>query len=464
MFVLFDNPAGFAIFKLLDDGKIKKIDQVFEEFGTVEKCQKNLELVKFYKFKDVEDGVSSISALQNGKMAKSLKKALKKTEDLSSLIVGDSKIGAIVKENLDIECEHNKAIAELFRCLRLNADELFAEDKDEIHAMQLALAHGVSRFKVKFNPEKIDTMIVQAVSLLDDLDKELNNYVMRLREWYGWHFPELGKILTDHQAYAKTVKAIRMKEHAINTDLSTILPEELESKVKEEAELSMGTAISEEDMIHISALCDEVLGLTQYRTDLAEYLRSRMNALAPNLTALVGELVGARLIAHAGSLVNLAKYPASTVQILGAEKALFRALKTKKDTPKYGLIYHAQLIGQAGQKMKGKMARKLAAKVSLSTRIDALCDESLGNEAGIEARAYLEKVLHDDQNRMASNGVGGVNKNLKNLKFKSEVYSYDDANDDSSKKNKKRKNLENGTDEGAKKAKVIKEEEEDNEE
>ena len=91
---------------------------------------------------------------------------------------------------------------------------------------------------------------------------------------------------------------------------------------------------------HIHALCDQVISISEYRTQLAEYLRNRMNAIAPNLTALVGELVGARLISHAGSLLNLAKHPASTVQILGAEKALFRALKTKHDTPKYGLIYH----------------------------------------------------------------------------------------------------------------------------
>ena len=104
----------------------------------------------------------------------------------------------------------------------------------------------------------------------------------------------------------------------------------------------MGTEISESDMAHIHSLCDQVISISSYRTQLAEYLRNRMNAIAPNLTALVGELVGARLISHAGSLISLAKHPASTVQILGAEKALFRALKTKHDTPKYGLIYHVR--------------------------------------------------------------------------------------------------------------------------
>lgn len=64
----------------------------------------------------------------------------------------------------------------------------------------------MSRYKLKFSPDKIDTMIVQAIGLLDELDKEVNNYIMRCREWYGWHFPELGKILTDNLEYVKTIK------------------------------------------------------------------------------------------------------------------------------------------------------------------------------------------------------------------------------------------------------------------
>jgi nucleolar protein 58 len=126
--------------------------------------------------------------------------------------------------------------------------------------------------------------------------------------------------------------------------MSKILPEELEATVKVAAEISMGTEIADLDIINIHSLCDQVIEMSAYRTQLAEYLRNRMTAIAPNLTVLVGELVGARLISHAGSLMNLAKHPASTVQILGAEKALFRALKTKHDTPKYGLIYHVGLL------------------------------------------------------------------------------------------------------------------------
>ena len=148
---------------------------------------------------------------------------------------------------------------------------------------------------------------------------------------------------------------VGFRTSAATTDFAAILPEELEATIKAAAEISMGTEISESDLAHIHALCDQVISISEYRTQLSEYLRNRMIAIAPNLTALVGELVGARLISHAGSLLNLAKHPASTVQILGAEKALFRALKTKHDTPKYGLIYHASLVGQAPPKLKGKV-------------------------------------------------------------------------------------------------------------
>ncbi|CAJ0607662.1 unnamed protein product [Cylicocyclus nassatus] len=133
----------------------------------------------------------------------------------------------------------------------------------------------------------------------------------------GWHFPELGKLVQDHQAFAKVVKVTGIKQNAANVDLSEI---------------------------HKSNL--------KQRSQLFDYLKNRVTALAPNLTCL---LVGARLISHVGSLVSLAKAPASTVQILGAEKALFRALKTKKDTPKYGLIYHAQLTTRASAKLKEKV-------------------------------------------------------------------------------------------------------------
>merc|ERR1712024_167556 len=117
-----------------------------------------------------------------------------------------------------------------------------------------------------------------------------------------------------------------------------------------------------------------VVALADYRKELSAYLQSKMGLVAPNLATLIGDVVGARLISHAGSLTNLAKAPASTVQILGAEKALFRALKTRGNTPKYGLIFHSTFIGRAGAKNKGRISRYLANKCSIASRIDCFAE------------------------------------------------------------------------------------------
>jgi len=137
---------------------------------------------------------------------------------------------------------------------------------------------------------------------------------------------------------------------------------------------------------------DRVVSLAEYRNSLSEYLHQKMNDIAPNLTALVGEVVGARLINHAGSLTTLAKYPASTVQILGAEKALFRALKTRGNTPKYGLIFNSTFIGRAKPKDKGRISRYLANKCSIASRIDAFADFSTA-KFGETLRDQVEERL-----------------------------------------------------------------------
>lgn len=174
----------------------------------------------------------------------------------------------------------------------------------------------------------------------------------------------------------------------------------------------MGTEISEEDLEATSALAEQVVDLTEHRQSLSSYLSTRMQALAPNLTALVGELVGARLIAHAGSLMNLAKSPGSTIQILGAEKALFRALKTKHDTPKYGLIYHASLIGQATGKNKGKIARMLAAKSALGLRIDAL------STWGVTSEDASHEPTEEEKSQVGRDARLGIERRLRALEGK----------------------------------------------
>lgn len=434
MLVLFETPAGYAVFKLLDEKKLQQSDNLYEDFKTVDSAKQVVKLQSFSKFEDTTEALSAATAAVEGKMSKSLKKVLKKliAEDAhENLAVADAKLGNAIQDKLELNCVYDSKVLELMRCIRSQMSGLISgvPDKD-MAAMELGLAHSLSRYKLKFSPDKVDTMIVQAVSLLDDLDKELNNYIMRCREWYGWHFPELGKIITDNLAFVKTVELMGMRENAKSMDLSEILPEEVEEKVKEAAEISMGTEISEQDITNINHLCEQIIEIQDYRQQLYEYLKNRMVAIAPNLTILVGELVGARLISHAGSLMNLAKHPASTVQILGAEKALFKALKTKHDTPKYGLIYHASLVGQAGTKMKGKISRMLAAKSSLACRVDALGEES-GTDMGMEHRAKIEARIKqlESGNLTRLSGVKKESNKFDKYEAKGEVIEYKTADD-----------------------------------
>ncbi|RCV44812.1 hypothetical protein SETIT_9G404700v2 [Setaria italica] len=421
MLVLFETPAGFALFKVLDEGKLDKVEDLWKEFTTSDSARRVVELKAFNKFENTSDALSAATLIIDGKPSKGLRKFLQKHCEGETLAVADSKLGNAIKEKLKIDCLHNSAVMELMRGLRNQLTELITGlGAQELGPMSLGLSHSLSRYKLKFSPDKVDTMIIQAIGLLDDLDKELNTYAMRVREWYGWHFPELTKIVTDNIQYAKVVKMMGDRANAVNLDFSEILSdEEVEAQIKEAAVISMGTEVSDLDLLNIRELCDQVLALSEYRAQLFDYLKSRMNTIAPNLTALVGELVGARLIAHGGSLVNLAKQPGSTIQILGAEKALFRALKTKHATPKYGLIYHASLIGKASQKHKGKISRSLAAKTALAIRCDALGDGE-DNSIGTESRLKLETRLQVLENKEFGKSAGSTKG-----KPKIEVYEKD---------------------------------------
>jgi len=344
--------------------------------------KKIVSLKSFHKYSDTSDALVSTTALLDGKMSKQLKKFLQssitKKNISDSLAVADKSLGTSIKKKLGISCVSNSDVMELFRCIRFQLNDLLSEDLEgqQMHQMALGLAHSLGRYKLKFTPDKVDVMIVQAVSLLEDLDKEINTYSMRIKEWYGWHFPELVKFTGENELYARTVKTLGNRKNIEKVDLTDVLPEDVATSVKMAATISMGSEITDDDIRYIQELCNQVIDSFRYRDTLTEYIQNRMRAIAPNLTVIVGEILGAKLIAHAGSLINLAKYPASTVQIIGAEKALFRALKTKQNTPKYGIIYHASLVGKATAPNKGKVSRVLANKTVLSARVDALGDEN----------------------------------------------------------------------------------------
>lgn len=349
------------------------------------------------------------AALKDGKVPTLLTSLLEdlKDEKKASLAVADIKLGTAISNlpQFNITPVTGSNTMDIFRGLREHLPSLIPGlTQENIDRMALGLSHSISRHKLKFSVNKIDSMIIQAVRLLDDMDKDLNVFAMRTKEWYGWHFPELAKILNDNLAYARLVLLAGFRTNIAETDLSEVLPEDTEEAVKKAAEISMGTEITEDDLSNIKSLAEQVIRYTEYRAQLSSYLESRMRAIAPNLTVLLGYLIGARLIAHSGSLMSLAKAPGSTIQILGAEKALFRALKTKHDTPKYGIIYHSSLIGQASGRNKGKIARGLASKTALGLRVDALANDDEDDEEqrsilGVSSRIKLENRLRTLEGR-----------------------------------------------------------------
>lgn len=443
MLVLYETPAGYALFNLKKEEKLKDVEELARTLEDPASASKLLKLHAFHKFASTSDALDAATNLLEGKMNNDLKSFLRKhVEDGAKLAVADKTLGTAIAKKIKVDVVSDQSVQELYRGIRGQLMTLIEGlSESDMSAMSLGLSHSLSRHKLKLNAEKVDTMIIQAVSLLDDLDKELNTYSMRLKEWYGWHFPELTKMVVDNLAYARTVRLLQFRTNAATVALEQILPESLAQEVRAAADISMGTEISEEDMLNIDSLAKQVVDMSEYRSELYEYLKNRMNAMAPNLTAMVGELVGARLISHAGSLINLAKHPSSTVQILGAEKALFRALKTKHDTPKYGLIYHASLVGQAGPKLKGKISRVLAAKTSLAARVDALTERDEGQDAvadiGVSNRIKVEERLRQleavGQSRLS--GSSKAPRQDKKYDFsKSKTYNPNDDFDMTSKK------------------------------
>merc|ERR1712088_834233 len=356
--------------------------------------------------------------------------------------VSDSKLSASINDACGIKCSHIGVVPEVIRGIRQHFAKLVkgfsAATSDK---SQLGLSHSYSRAKVKFNVNKSDNMIIQSIALLDQLDKDINTFCMRIREWYSYHFPELIKIVPENALYAKVVKLVKNRKELTADkldELEAILMDSARAQaVIDASKSSMGMDISPVDLLNIDMFASRVIGITEYRKELSTYLRSKMSVVAPNLAVLIGDTVGARLISHAGSLTNLAKCPASTVQILGAEKALFRALKTKGNTPKYGLIFHSSFIGRAGAKNKGRISRYLANKCSIASRIDCFSEES--------TTVFGSKLKTQVEDRLKFYETGDLpKKNVDAMKeaidaVKAEASEFTEVASKKSKKNKKRK-------------------------
>ncbi|XP_064465612.1 nucleolar protein 56-like [Ornithodoros turicata] len=413
--VLFEHAAGYALFRVKEFQEAV-LPEVEKNVLDANKLKSIVQLVAFSPFKTALNALENINCITEGVVHDDLQVFLESNMPKGSkkhpvsLGVGDSKLGMTIQESLGIPCQHTGIVPEILRGVRLHFAKLVQGlTEQSSHKAQLGLGHSYSRSKVKFNVNRIDNMIIQSIALLDQLDKDINTFTMRIREWYSYHFPELVKLVPENALYAKATMLIKNRKD-LDDECLDKLEELLMDRAKAEAVVeaarsSMGMDISPLDLCNIELFATRVISLSEYRKELMEYLEAKMKGIAPNLATLIGETVGARLISHAGSLTNLAKYPASTVQILGAEKALFRALKTRGNTPKYGLIFHSTFIGRAGTKNKGRISRYLANKCSLASRIDCFSE--------IPTCVFGEKLKQQVEDRLTFYETGSIpRKNL----------------------------------------------------
>ncbi len=312
----------------------------------------------------------------------------------------------------------------------------FAENEYDAHLQLRQFALDFSSSKVRRISEKLDLHISQSINALDELDKIINVIGARLREWYGLHFPELDYLIQNIFTYAEIVKLAGNRN---NIDLNMLENLGIESKRAEmilvAVQRSKGGDILEENLSIIKKLANEVIMQTELRKILAHQIEEMMEKIAPNIKELLTATVGARLMAKAGSLQKLSVMPASTIQIIGAEKALFRSLKTGAPPPKHGILFQHPILHSAPKWQRGKMARAIASKVAIAGRIDLFrsgekdlhISEQLNKriaeiqekykEPRLEQKPY-RKEMKINYNRNPKNRFHKFNKkNLKKIKF-----------------------------------------------
>jgi len=457
LFMLLECAAGYALFEVV----------AFEEIGALlegnmdtvtdlKRFGRAVKLKSFDPFESAQVALENANAISEHAMTAALHNFLEmnlpKKSKSYSLGVIDTGLATAISDGLGISCRSDDTVREVLRGCRVHLETFIKGlEGGAAEKAQLGLGHSYSRSKIKFNPARSDNMIIQSIALLDQMDKDLNTFAMRVREWYSWHFPELRDIVKDNIMFARAAAYIQDKSTLFGSSeeqekedklpglIAIVGEEDIAKAIMTAARTSMGMDCSAVDMVNIINFTQRMVKLAEFRKNLSLYLTEKMGIVAPNLSALIGDTVAARLISKAGSLTNLAKAPASTVQILGAEKALFRALKTKGNTPKYGLIYHSTFIGRADAKNKGRISRYLANKCSIATRIDSFSDEP--------SRLYGEKLREQVEERLKFYETGAAPRRnvdvmqevARQLKVDNDDEEMGDAETPKSKRDKKEK-------------------------
>lgn len=322
LFTLLETAAGYALFEVVS----------FEEIGALiakdtvtdlQRFGRAVKLKAFQPFESAAEALENANAVSEHAMTDMLQNFLemnlpksKKSSKTANFSVGcvDPGLATAINEGLGVSCRSDDTVKEVIRGCRLHLDKFVKGlESGANEKAQLGLGHSYSRSKVKFNPARSDNMIIQSIALLDQLDKDVNTFAMRVREWYSWHFPELKDIVKDNIMFARAAAFIQNKSSLVSAStgessaenghseklagLTEIVgDEELAKSVVSAAKTSMGMDCSPIDMINIVNFTQRMVKLAEFRKQLSTYLSDKMSTVAPNLSALIGDTVAARLI------------------------------------------------------------------------------------------------------------------------------------------------------------------------
>ncbi|MBS7637609.1 C/D box methylation guide ribonucleoprotein complex aNOP56 subunit [Candidatus Bathyarchaeota archaeon] len=281
------------------------------------------------------------------------------------------------------------------RYLRLNLERIALEsglvrEASQLYEMNREISLILARRDVGRALSDREAIIIKAIQTLEGLDKALNTLSGKLREWYGLHFPELGRIIEDHETYSTILGELGDRTLMVEIPESINLDERIRVEISKASSTSIGAHMSEEDVEPVRRLASHLKGLYGFRRELEKYIMKTTLEVAPNLSELAGPILAARLIERAGGLKRLSMMPSGTIQLLGAEKAMFRALKTRSKPPKHGLIFQHPIVHNSPRKMRGSLARILASQLAVAARADALTGKYIGEELKRKLEAKLE--------------------------------------------------------------------------
>lgn len=347
---------------------------------------KSLNVVDYVLYpRDARKAAESIHKLSEGKITAELNKLLARLVEkgCEKIFFENEGLAKNVSRKFRIETgflREGKAGNQVRRMLEQIAHEIrFLKGDESIDEWVRKVSIELSKIKVRLAMEKRDALVMKTIQAIDDLEKTSNLLVNRLREWYGLHFPELDSLVKKNETYVRLIGLLGDREaFTVENLIEAGIPEERAKRIAKASARSIGAGLGVEDVEQIRGFSNLISEIDKEKRRLERYLDSLMSEVSPNVKALVGPLLGARLISMAGGLENLARMPASTIQVLGAEKALFRSLRTGAKPPKHGVIFQHKLIREAKRRQRGKIARTLAGKLAIAARIDAFGGSFVG--------------------------------------------------------------------------------------